>query len=151
MEFFAGQGILRKSRTIALREIWSGILEISWSNIAAIIRLIYSGFTANTAAPAAGAPGPVSPVAPPLPRIGGAHQPGRGLALTFSGSPTWASACPILPGRTIAVTAVWADSGAYVECCPWIYARQAPSVLSRRFASKVAGASPGLSPLLPSS
>ena len=43
------------------------------------------------------------------------------------GGTTWASAYPILPPRSIAVTAFWADSGASVECCSRVYARQPPS------------------------
>lgn len=44
---------------------------------------------------------------------------------------TWASACPILPLRSIAVTTIWADLRASVECRPWFYVRQAPRSLSR--------------------
>jgi hypothetical protein len=39
---------------------------------------------------------------------------------------TWASACPILLLRYIAVTGIWADSGASVERLVWFYAQQAP-------------------------
>ena len=42
------------------------------------------------------------------------------------GGTTWASAYPILPGRSVAVTAIWADLGASVECRLWFYARQTP-------------------------
>ena len=43
------------------------------------------------------------------------------------GGTTWASACPIFHLSPIAVTGIWADSGASVESCAAIYARQAPS------------------------
>ncbi|MFN9933567.1 MAG: hypothetical protein ACK55R_11470, partial [Cyanobacteriota bacterium] len=40
---------------------------------------------------------------------------------------TWAFACPILSPESIAVTGIWADSGASVEKRTRIFAQQAPS------------------------
>jgi len=41
---------------------------------------------------------------------------------------TWASASPIIPLRSIAANGICAELGASLESCPWIYARQPPSL-----------------------
>jgi hypothetical protein len=43
------------------------------------------------------------------------------------GARPWASACPILLGRSIAVTAIWEDLGSLAERALMIYVQQALS------------------------
>jgi hypothetical protein len=63
----------------------------------------------------------------PLPATHAARAAARWSAPAARDGTTWASACPILTTRSIAVTAIWADLRASVERLGAIYAQQAPS------------------------